>query len=168
MRSSIFSALKNFLVPKAYAHCDIPCGIYDPYPAQMAAHTVIRMVNLIADLKKENEKDFIHKLARYAKVKEEQAELVKHEIRILWGDYFKEEHSKHYPELHNLVFKVMKLASKARQEVSLEAAEELLATVQKVAEIFYKTKGLKPVRIKPPYPTEGEIVFPASPRGEHK
>lgn len=159
MRSGIFSALKNFLVPKAYAHCDIPCGIYDPYPAQMAAHTVIRMVNLIQELKKGKEKDFIHKLARYTKVKEEHAEIVKHEIRILWGDYFKEEHIREYPELHGLVFKAMKLASKARQEVSLEPAEELLATVQKIAEIFYKTKGLSPVRIKPPYPTEGEIVF---------
>ena len=89
------SVLARFLPTlTVYAHCDVPCGIYDPYPAQMAAHTVIRMVNLIQELKKENEKDFVHALARYAKVKYEHAELVKHEIRILCVDYFKEELAK--------------------------------------------------------------------------
>lgn len=148
----------------AYAHCDIPCGIYDPHVAQMAAHTVIRMTALINDLKKEADTDsakkkYIHALSRYTKVKEEHAELVKHEIRVLWGDYFKEEHLKVYPDLHNLVFKTMKLASKARQEINMDAANELLETVQEIAEIFFKTKGLESMRVKSPYPTGLEIVL---------
>ncbi len=167
MRQRLFTVLSRFLPTKiAYAHCDIPCGIYDPHLAQMAAHTVIRMTNLINDLRPssaeppfDERKKIISQISRLTKVKEEHAELVKHEIRILWGDYFKEEHLKQYPELNDLVFRTMKLASKARQEVNIEAANELLDTVQKIAEIFFTTKGVKPLRIKSPYPTGGEIVL---------
>ena len=155
----------------AHAHCDIPCGIYDPHYAQLAAHTVIRMVALINDATQkvqelgdnvtvQDRRDFIHKLARYALVKEEHAEICKKEVRILWGDYFKPEHVQAFPELHELVWKAMKLASKARQEINMEAAEELLATVEKIAEIFWKTKNVETVKTKSFYPTEREIVYP--------
>lgn len=163
----IFSFLFQILHPQvAYAHCDIPCGIYDPHQAQLAAHTVIRMTSMINDLKVSSEnppfderKKLISQISRLTRVKEDHAELVKHEIRILWGDYFKEEHLKEYPNLHDLVFKTLKLASKARQEVNVDAANDLLASVQKIAEIFYKTKGVTPVRVKTVYPTGGEIVL---------
>ena len=151
----------------AYAHCDIPCGIYDPHLAQMAAHTVIRMVNLMQEIPNpgenptfEQRKEIIHKLSRYTAVKEQHAELCKHEIRILWGDYFKLEHIEKYPKLHELVFKVMKLGSKAKQEVNLQASEELLETVNEIAEIFWKTKNVETVRRKSYYPTEREMVYP--------
>jgi nickel superoxide dismutase len=62
-----------------HAHCDIPCGIYDPHNAQLAAHTVIRMVGLISE-----KKDSVHDIARLTHVKEEHAEIVKKEIRILF------------------------------------------------------------------------------------
>lgn len=150
-----------------YAHCDIPCGIYDPHLAQMAAHTVIRMVNLISELPRlksdapqEEREQLVHKLSRYTATKENHAELCKHEIRIIWGDYFKPEHLQQHPELHELVWKIMKLASKARQEMNLQASEELLASVNKFAEIFWKTKGAEPVKRKSFYPTEREIVVP--------
>lgn len=167
-----FDALDRIMPAKqAHAHCDIPCGIYDPHLAQMAAHTVIRMVTLIEDLQKEHEKEHgkhghkqmqehMHKLARYTLVKEEHAELCKKEVRILWGDYFKPEHIKQHPELHELVFNVMKLGSKARQEINLEASRELLETVQKIAEVFWKTKGVETQRVAAPYPSGGEIVVP--------
>jgi len=149
-------------LPAAYAHCDIPCGIYDPYPAQIAAHSVIRMTQLIQELKKEDEKVFIHNLTRYTKVKEDHAEILKHEIRVLWGDYFKEEHLKDNPKLHETVFKTLKLASKARQEINMDAAQQLLSAVMEIAEIFWKTKGRDTQRIPAPYPTGGELVIPAS------
>lgn len=158
--------IKLLPTKSVYAHCDIPCGIYDPHVAQMAAHTVIRTTKLINDLTAssdnapfEERKKIIHDLARLTKVKEEHAEIVKHEIEILWGDYFKEEHLKDYPELHDLVWKTLKLASKAKQNIDLEAAKELLANTQKIAEIFWKTKGMEPVRIPSGYPTEGEMVI---------
>lgn len=154
-----------FKVEATYAHCDIPCGIYDPHAAQVAAHTVIRMVGLINDLKASSEnatfeetKEIAHKISRFTQVKDEHAEIVKHEVRVLWGDYFKEEHLQEYPKLTETVFHTLKLASKARQEVNLETAKELLEYVQEMAEIFYKSKGLTPLKIKPPFPTEGEIV----------
>lgn len=148
-----------------YAHCDIPCGIYDPHNAQLAAHTIIRMINQIENLKASSveppfkeRKEIIHDISRMTRVKEDHAEILKHEIRVLWGDYFKEEHLKDYPNLHGLIFKILKLASKARQGLDLTIAEELLENVLQVAEIFYKTKGLNPVRVKSPYPTEREII----------
>ena len=163
---------KIFPVKEVHAHCDIPCGIYDPHHAQMAAHTVIRMTSLIdeatADMKTkknpamEERKDFIHKISRYTSVKEQHAELCKHEVRILWGDYFKPEHVEKHPELHELVWKVMKLGSKAKQEVNMQAAEGLLEAVNKVAEIFWETKGLGTTRFKAPYPTGKETVYPTS------
>lgn len=150
-----------------YAHCDIPCGIYDPHHAQMAAHTVIRMTSLITDIKAssdnapfEERKKIIHQIARLTKIKEEHAEVVKHEIRVLWGDYFKEEHLKDNPKLHEIVFKTLKLASKARQEINMDAAKELLAAVQEIAEIFWKTKDRKTVRVPSGYPSGGNMVLP--------
>ncbi|MBI2663948.1 superoxide dismutase, Ni [Candidatus Woesearchaeota archaeon] len=138
-----------------HAHCDIPCGIYDPHLAQVAAHSVVRMVQLM-----EKNKEDVHAAARYTQVKEEHAELVKHEIRIIWGDYFKPEHLKKYPDLHAHVDSIMKLASKARQNVDMKAAEALLESVNKFAEIFWETKGIETFRAKAPYPTEKEMVLP--------
>ena len=138
-----------------YAHCDIPCGIYDPYLAQMAAYTVLRMTKLIQDAESKHDKA---QFVRLVQVKEEHAELVKREVTIIWGDYFKEENSKDIPDLHEKVWKILKLASKAKQEVNEQGAQDLLATVQEFAEIFWKSKGMEPVRIPSGYPTEGEIV----------
>lgn len=153
---------------EAGAHCDIPCGIYDPHHAQIAALSVIRMVNLINEAASKMNPNasmderavFISKIQRYTATKEESAELVKHEIRIIWGDYFKSEHEQQHPELHELVFKIMKLGSKARQEINLEAANELLDNVNKFAEIFWKTKGVNTQRVKAPSPSGGEFVVP--------
>ena len=155
--NSVFKLIDKVYPAKiAHAHCDIPCGIYDPHIAQMAAHTVIRMVNLINEAK-----DDVHKVARLTAVKEHHAELCKQEIRILWGDYFKPEHVEKYPELHELVWKVMKLGSKARQEINLQASEELLETVNRISEIFWETKGLDTGRVKATfYPTGNETVYP--------
>jgi len=158
---------KIFPPQPVYAHCDIPCGIYDPYQAQVAAHTVVRMVTLLDEVNASSpEPDFderkriISRVARLTSVKEEHAEMVKREVRIIWGDYFKPEHAEKFPNLHQLVFDIMKLASKARQEVNLEASRQLLGKVQEFAEIFWKTKDKEPVRVKSTYPTEGELVLP--------
>ncbi len=151
--SLINSLIKLLPTKPIYAHCDIPCGIYDPHEMQMAAHTVIRMVNLINEAKGDT-----HKIARCTRVKEKHGDRVEYEITTLWADYFKEEHLKDYPKLHDLVWKTVKLSGKVRQEVNLESSQELLKNVQEIAEIFWKTKGFEPVRIPSGYPTEGEIV----------
>lgn len=157
---------KIFKPRVVYAHCDIPCGIYDPHEAQMAAHTIIRMTSMISDLRASSDnppfderKRIISQIARLTKVKEDHAELLKHQVRIIWGDYFKPELARH-KKLHDLVFKIMKQASKARQEVDLAEAQALLVSVCEFAEIFWETKGRKTVRVKSGYPTEGDIVLP--------
>ena len=157
------SLIKILPSKPVYAHCDIPCGIYDPYLAQMAAYTVIRMTKLVEEVKKEDDSDeskkkYISTLCRITKVKEEHGAIVEHELVTLWADYFKEEHLKNYPDLHDKIWKAIKLSAKARQNIDLEVAEELLKSVQEIAEIFWKTKGMEPVRVPSGYPTEGEIV----------
>lgn len=152
---------------KAYAHCDIPCGIYDPYPSQIAAHSVIRMTGMINDLQAssdnapfEERKKIIHQISRLTHVKEEHAEIVKHEVRVIWGDYFKPEMLKDNKNVHELVFSIMKLASKTKQEINIDAANELLAKAQEFAEVFWKSKKRETVRIASSYPTGGELVVP--------
>ena len=147
----------------AYAHCDIPCGIYDPHQAQIAALTTIRMVQLIealdsADLSA-TEKSA--RLGRYTATKEEHAELCKHELRVLWGDYFRPEHVEQHPQLHDLIFGAMKIASRVRQEVNADATQELLARTQEIAEIFWQTKGAGTTK-QPSLQgaAGGEIVYP--------
>ncbi len=165
MNKLINLLIKLLPIKPVFAHCDIPCGIYDPHNMQMAAHTIIRMVNMLDELTPskaeppfDERKKIISQISRLTGVKEEHAEILKHELRVLWGDYFKEEHLKDYPNLHSLVFETLKLASKAKQNIDLETAQKLLENTQKIAEVFYKTKGLETIRVKPPYPTEGEIV----------
>ncbi len=149
----------------AYAHCDIPCGIYDPHEAQMSAHTVIRMDELISQLKEKestmSKEEYVIMLSRYASVKEEHAENCKHQARILWGDYFKPEHAQKYPQLQQLVWDIMKQGSECKQKVDVKAAESLLESVNKLAEIFWDSKGIKTQRVKVTYwPTNREIALP--------
>lgn len=143
----------------AYAHCDIPCGIYDPTPMQIAAHTVIRMTGLLLD--KEKEEGSVrreHDISRITHVKEEHAATVEREIGTLKNDYFKKEHFETFPELKVLIKEAVALSSKTRQSIDLDASKELLEKVLQISEIFYKSKNAKPIRVKSLYPTEGEIV----------
>ncbi len=143
----------------AFAHCDIPCGIYDPHQAQLAAHTVIRMTQLLLEVKREDATKAEHDVARITHVKEEHSSIIEEELETLRNDYFKEEHYKEYTNLNELFVKTLKSVSKARQNIDIAASEETLAGVLEIAEIFYKTKGVTPVRVKSIYPTGGEMVF---------
>ena len=154
-----------FPAEEASAHCDIPCGIYDPHQAQIAAHTVIRMFQLMQDLpdpgsSAESRAAYANSMGRYVSVKEEHAQLCKEELLILWTDYFKPEHLEKYPDLHDLVWKTTKLCGKVKQTVDMQAAQEVLANVQRVAEIFWETKGARPGRRPSLEPSGGEIVYP--------
>lgn len=144
---------------QAFAHCDIPCGIYDPYLAQRAAHTIIRMTQLLTDVKGDDPKKMAHDIARMTNVKEEHANILEEELETLRNDYFKPEHFKTYPNLNDLFIKTLNAVSKARQEISMGAAAEVLVNVQNIAEIFFKTKNVEPVRVKSVYPTDGEMVL---------
>ena len=121
----------------AYAHCDVPCGIYDPKPAQIAASTVLRMVQKINGLPKDNLTVQDRNLfVRMVWTKEEHARKCKEELLILWTDYFKPEHLEMFPNLHETFWKAAKLCSKNKQEVNLKVALELVKTVDEITAIF--------------------------------
>jgi nickel superoxide dismutase len=148
----------------AQAHCDVPCGIYDPHLAEVAALTVIRMIDLMGELKNTHQPgtpDYEHSFTRYVMVKEEHGELLKREIRVIYGDYFKKDMIDKYPELPDLVQKIYQLASKSRQTTSRDAAVDLLNQVNRFAEIFWETKGVPSKKVKAPYKPGEEMVLPA-------
>jgi len=155
---------QHYHLDTVQAHCDVPCGIYDPHQAQIGALTVIRMVDLINNVVKTHgtgdTAEFINSMARYIAVKEEHAELTKHEVRVIWGDFMKDTHAEAYPQLHGLVHKIMKLGSKCRQTVDRETALALLEAVNEFAEIFWQIKDIETKRAKSPYSVSEDIVLP--------
>lgn len=122
------------------AHCDIPCGIYDPHSAQLAAKTVLTMAQKINELPQNFELVTMNSFVRMVTVKEEHAEICKREILILWTDYFKKEHLEKFPNLHDLVWKTTKLCSENKRAVDEVKAKELIEAVDKIADIFNQTK----------------------------
>ena len=155
---------QHFHIDSVDAHCDIPCGIYDPHQAQIGALTVIRMVDLINKLQEAHgetsDAEAHNSMVRYVAVKEEHAELTKHEIRVIWGDFIKPANIEKYPQLHNLVHKIMQLGSKSRQTVNRETAVAFLEAVNEFAEIFWAIKGIETKRVKSPYSVKEDVVTP--------
>jgi len=151
------------------AHCDIPCGIYDPHASQIAAHTVIRMMQLIEALPKPEpgaEKaavdTYANSMSRYVAVKEDHARICENELVILWTDYFKPEHLEKFPNLHEVFWKSAKLCSTVKQQLNMQAAKDLLAGTQQIAEMFWSSKNVQTKRQPSNQPTGGEIVYPVA------
>ena len=147
----------------AKAHCDIPCGIYDPIVAQISALTVVRMLDLMTDFETktpDRNKDYMNSMTRYIAVKEEHAERAKAEIRVIWGDYLKAQHLEKYPNAHALVHKIMQLGSKVRQTTDREQATQFVEAINEFAQMFWETKGITTKRAKAPYAPALELVYP--------
>ena len=148
-------------LPTASAHCDVPCGIYDPITAQISALTVVRMMDLMHDLSEsDKEVPYRNSMARYISVKEEHAEQAKHEIRVIWGDYIKQQHIDQHPKINELVHSIMQLGSKCRQTADREAGVKLVEAINDFAEIFWATKSVKTKKAKAPYAPALELVYP--------
>ena len=141
--------MKNFFKElRAEAHCDIPCGIYEPTTAKIAAKTVARMVDQIIELAAPSDPHdghavaaFSNSISRRITIKEQHAEMCKHDLQVLWSDFFKPEHLEKFPNLHETFWKALKLCSKNKQDVSKEAATDLVSAVDAIAKIFYEVKG---------------------------
>ena len=146
MKKGFYRLVSYILSTKiAFAHCDVPCGIYDPKPAQIAAATVLKMVQKIQnDMPKDNptEQDR-NRFVRMVWTKEEHARKCKEELLILWTDYFKPEHLEMFPDLHDKFWKATKLCSKNKQSVDLNSAEELVNAVDEIANMFKKAEASK-------------------------
>ncbi len=126
--------------PIASAHCDGPCGVYDPASARIAGEAVLSMTKKLLDL--DMSADGAHNTyIRFVNIKEEQAELAKRELNILWHDYFKPDHLDEYPDLHTTFWNAAKQASTCKQEVNLDAANELMSMIENIHNMFWATKG---------------------------
>lgn len=119
------------------AHCDLPCGVYDPAQARIEAESVKAVMQKAA----EHPDDIDFKI-RAAIIKEQRSELVKHHLWVLWTDYFKPPHFEKYPQLHQLVNEATKLAGAGGTKASWDVAvaDELLAKIDEIAKIFWETK----------------------------
>jgi len=123
------------------AHCDGPCGVYDPASARIAAEAVLSMTKKILALDPNDGKHATaNSLSRFITIKEEQAQLAKTELLILWTDYFKPPHLEEYPDLHDTFWQAAKLCSAVKVDVDLEKAEELMKAIEKIHTIFWATK----------------------------
>jgi nickel superoxide dismutase len=129
------------------AHCDGPCGVYDPASARITAEAVLAMTKKILDLVPPAAGDatamvaYQNTMSRYIAVKEEQAQKTKEDLLILWTDYFKPVHLEQYPQLHDTFWKAAKLCSACKVEVSLQHAEELMQAVESIHKMFWATKS---------------------------
>jgi nickel superoxide dismutase len=151
-------------IPEVKAHCDVPCGIYDPITAQISALTAVRMIDLMHKLNSEGDKgsvDFANSMTRYILVKEEHAEKAKHEIRIIMGDAIKAPHLEKFPQLPALFQSILQLGSATRQHANRDEAVEFVEKINEFADIFWQIKEIPTKRAKAPYAPNLELVYPA-------
>lgn len=161
LHTALRAADKIGLIDSASAHCDIPCGIYDPGPALIAAVSVVRMMDIMLEAgEKEDSVGKTNLLVRNTMTKEEEAEKVKHEIRVIWGDYFKSDLIEKHANIHHLTHQIMQKASACKQDVHREDALALLELVNQFAEIFWQTKGVETERKNCPYKPNLPVVTP--------
>jgi len=118
------------------AHCDLPCGVYDPAQARIEAQSVKAICE---KLEGNDDPDF---RTRALLIKEQRAELVKHHLWVLWTDYFKPPHFEKYPHLHQLFNEATKLAGAGGSKGSVDTAvaDQLLSKIDEIADIFWETK----------------------------
>jgi nickel superoxide dismutase len=117
-----------------HAHCDLPCGVYDPAQARIEAESVK------GTIEKYNASDDEAFKIRAIIIKEERADLVKHHLWVLWTDYFKPEHLEKYPQLHEVFWKATKKAGEVKKTTDVKVADDLLAQIAEIDKIFWATK----------------------------
>ncbi|MGK2875935.1 MAG: superoxide dismutase, Ni [Nocardioides sp.] len=128
--------MRFFAITDVSAHCDLPCGVYDPAQARIEAESVKGICQKYAD-----SSDEVFR-TRAIMIKEQRSELVKHHLWVLWTDYFKPPHFETYPQLHGLFNEATKLAGASGTKGSWDVAvaDDLLAKIDEIAEIFWETK----------------------------
>jgi nickel superoxide dismutase len=125
-----------------HAHCDLPCGVYDPAQARIEAESVKAIQERYQDAagkKSANETAEDYK-TRCLNIKEERADLVKHHLWVLWTDYFKPEHKEKYPQLHDLFWNATKEAGISKKAQDPGQGQKLLDLIGEIDKIFWETK----------------------------
>lgn len=149
MKEALFNLLNRYTEQQGEAHCDAPCGVYDPASSRIAAEAVLSMTKKLLALEPPAKQDaqamaaYLNTASRYIQVKEEQARLAKSELLVLWTDYFKPAHLEQYPDLHDTFWKAAKLCSACKVEVNLAHATDLLEAIHKIHDLFWATKNRK-------------------------
>ncbi|GAC1391427.1 MAG: superoxide dismutase, Ni [Candidatus Saccharimonadales bacterium] len=124
--------IRRFIKP-VYAHCDLPCGVYDPAQAKIEADAILKIMEKYESLTDEDR-------IRAVLIKEQRAELVKNHLWILWTDYFKPEHVLTYPHIHELFWLATKQAGLTKKTFDKEVAIKLLGQIDEITNIFWATK----------------------------
>ncbi|MBA3267204.1 MAG: superoxide dismutase, Ni [Acidimicrobiia bacterium] len=119
---------------RVHAHCDLPCGVYDPAQARIEAQSVKGCQE-----KFQGSDDEVFR-QRAVQIKEERADLVKHHLWVLWTDYFKPEHVEKYPQLHQLFWDATKAAGAAKKSEDPASGQQLLDLIEQIDTIFWETK----------------------------
>lgn len=131
-----------FPAEQVHAHCDGPCGVYDPAQARVHAEAVLSMTKkLLALDPADGSYATANTYGRYVAIKEEEAHATKTDLLVLWTDYFKPAHLEQFPDLHDTFWQATKLCSACKTSVSLENAEALMAAVEKIHGMFWQSKG---------------------------
>lgn len=130
------------LIKPVYAHCDVPCGIYETDTMRHAADTCLRMIEKIEALPDDSgEKSDAHNnFIRMVMTKEKHAQLCKTQIYVLWSDYFKPEHLEKFPDLHTKMWEAAKQCGKVKQSISREEAQKLVDMVHDINHMFEDSK----------------------------
>ncbi len=128
--------LRDWLNPArtVHAHCDLPCGVYDPAQARIEAESV----KAIQERYQANDDPDYR--TRAIEIKEERADLVKHHLWVLWTDYFKPEHLERFPQLHDLFWRATKAAGDAKRAVDPPQGQQLLDIIGEIDKVFWDTK----------------------------
>ena len=129
--------LSRILAPRraVHAHCDLPCGVYDPAQARIEAESVK------ACQEKHLGSDDGEFRARAVAIKEERATMVKEHLWVLWTDYFKPEHLEKHPNLHELFWSATKEAGAAKKSNDPAQGQKLLDAIDEIAKVFWETKS---------------------------
>ena len=125
--------MKLFHIKPVYAHCDLPCGVYDPAQAKIEAQSVHEIQKKMANMDGDNR-------VRAIMIKEERAELVKRHLWVLWTDYFKPDHLERYPDLHEKFWLATKQAGECKHHSEPEEGQKLLDMIEEISGIFWATK----------------------------
>jgi nickel superoxide dismutase len=141
MVSTMVSAL---LKPRrvVHAHCDLPCGVYDPAQARIEAESVAKIQEKYQDAESQKKpSETVEEFkTRCVAIKEERANLVKEHLWVLWTDYFKPQHAEKYPQLHELFWNATKEAGEAKKSVDPKQGQKLLELIDEIGKIFWETK----------------------------
>lgn len=127
--------LSLFSIKPVYAHCDLPCGVYDPAQARIEAESVLQIMKKYPELHHEEDK------WRAVFIKEQRADVVKQHLWVLWTDYFKPEHLEKHPDLHDLFWRTTKQAGNCKKTVDAVEGQKLLDMIAEIDTIFKATKA---------------------------